>query len=122
MSKTPNSVSDMQKPILLRIQGVGHVPSFKNTKMIVRIRGRPALITDPRKQKIMSAISDSFECQLCSLFLTDAGATSTARFLRSWTASRVPLDDCVQVITSIAAHFRRVPKGQEGAEITIERL
>ena len=34
------------------------IPSFKNSKKIVRIKGRSMLITDPKKQKKMQELTD----------------------------------------------------------------
>lgn len=57
-------------PVLLRLEvkGIGAVPSFKNSKQIVRNRRTkvPLLITDPKKKKWMERAIQSLRSQLTS--------------------------------------------------------
>jgi hypothetical protein len=121
-SKTQNYENESLRRIELKIQGVGEIPSFKNSKMIARIKGRPALITDPRKQNVMEAIIRSIESQLPSSLPTFVTVTGTELTLRSKIVSFMPLDDSLKWIPEHSVRIRRVAKGREGAEITIERL
>lgn len=111
-------MSEYFKHIVLKIQGVGEIPSFKNSKMVARGR----LITDPRKQKIMESITQSFESQLRSLLQTDVIEMATGLTLPSKIASFMPLDDSLAWIPEHSAKSQRTSKGQEGAIVTIERL
>jgi hypothetical protein len=108
--------------IELKVQGIGEVPSFKNSKMIVRIKGRPSLITDPKKQKWMDACTLAIESQLASWLLTTVTGTVMGCLLQQQIASSLPLDDSLKWIGSHCVSWRKVSKGQEGVEITIEPL
>ena len=99
----------------LTIKNLGEVPSFKNTKMITRGR----LITNPRKQKWMDAASEHLACQLRSYFQAQGIPTLTGEHLLSAIASLMPLDDSRTWIANLSVSWRRVSKGQEGAEIEI---
>lgn len=121
-SKTQNCARESCKPILLKIQGVGEIPSFKNSKMIARIKGRPALITDPRKRRIMEKIIHSIELQLRSLFRIDEIVMETGLIPPCKIASFTPLDDSLKWIPEHSVRLQRVSKGQEGAIIEIQRL
>lgn len=111
-------MSEYFKHIVLKIQGVGEIPSFKNSKMIARGR----LITDPRKQKIMERITRSFEFQLRSLSQTTEAGTGTAHIPPSKIVSFMPLDDSLDWIPEHSVKLQRVSKEQAGAIVTIERL
>lgn len=100
------------------IAGISHVPSFKNSKMIARGR----LITLPARQKWMEQAIRVIESQLRSGSAISEGAISTGPCPLSWIASSLPADDSWQWIPEIRVQVQRVTKGQEGAEILIERL
>lgn len=91
---------------------------MKNSKMITRGR----LITKPETQKWMQQCETAFELQLRSLYQTTVDAMLTAHKLRFWIQSVMFLDDSVKWIPEINMAVKFVPKGQEGAEIIIERL
>lgn len=103
--------------LILCVKGLGHVPSFKNGKMLARGR----LITGPKKQKWMEACIESFVSQLRFLSQTKEGATLTDALQQFLTAS-LPQDDCWQNVPEL--HLKVVPdeKGHEGAVITIDPL
>lgn len=114
-----NSSKDIPpKPIRLTVLGLGHVPSFKNGKMLARGR----LITDPKKQKWMEKAAASIGSQLSSLSLIAAAGTETAQSARSWTLSCLPLDDDLDWIGVPCGSWQRVKKGDEGCEVLIEKL
>jgi hypothetical protein len=102
-------------PIALKIQGLGHVPSFKNSKMIARGK----LITDPKKQAWMEQCISLMAAQLSSSCPMSETGTLTAQSLRSWIATSLPLDDSCKWIESISVIWLNVPKGKEGAQIMI---
>jgi hypothetical protein len=104
--------------VVLRVVGLGPVPAKKNSKMLTRGR----LITKPEYQTWMKRCVQSFVSQYYSNTAMDVGGTVTVRSLRSWIASSLPEDDCWTIIPEINVEAIRVPKGQEGAVITIERL
>jgi hypothetical protein len=104
--------------ITLKVEGLGHVPAMKNNKMLTSGK----LITNPKRQKWMKLCQASFESQLISLYQTSAEGMQMGRSLRSWIALHIPLDDAVSQIPEIYVTSHQVPKGQEGAVITIERI
>ena len=108
----------------LVIQGLGHCPSFKNSKMICQPRGRSRamLITDPKKRKWMDKATLLIESQLRSWLATTGTGTSTDAQARSKIVSSLPLDDSLRWIGSLSVTWRRVRKGEEGAEILVERM
>lgn len=108
-------------PIVIEITGLGHVPSFKNSKQLFIRNGKPRMATKPAYKKWMARCIRLIEFTLLSRFRIAAGAMLTGDSLPSWTASSVPFDDSVDWIPEILVTVERVPKGEEGATITIER-
>jgi hypothetical protein len=108
--------------ITLRIQAGEEIPSFKNSKMIARIKGRPALITAPRKAAIMELAIQSIESQLRCWLQTQGIETETGPIPPSRIASFMPLDDSLKWIPEHCVRLQRVKRGEEGAMINIERL
>ena len=103
-------------PINLAVYGIGHVPSFKNSKLLTRGR----LITDPKKQEWMEWCIQSFVSQLRSALQTRGIATTTGPIPLSKIASLLPLDDSRKWIPEHSVSTRLVSKGSEGAELVIE--
>lgn len=108
----------------LVIQGIGRPSSFKNSKMICQPEGypRPILITDPKIRKWMDKATRLIESQLRSWLATTGTSTSTDAEARSKIVSSLPLEDSYVWVESISVNWRRVRKGEEGAEISIERM
>ncbi|HYE29944.1 MAG TPA: hypothetical protein VEH27_00820 [Methylomirabilota bacterium] len=113
-------------PITLEIQGIGPVPSFKNSKQIRKKRdGTRFIASADRNKDWMQRCIRLIGSQLISATQTTAPGTSTAHSAQSSTVSSpLPLgfDDSRQWIPEIIIRSRQVPKGQEGATLTIERL
>jgi hypothetical protein len=109
--------SQSMSPVVLTIRGLGHVPSFKNSKMVARGR----LITDPKKQRWMEAATLSMLSQLRSESVTRGTAILTGERALYSTASFTPLDDCSKWIVKLCVSTQCVSKGEEGAEIIITR-
>lgn len=110
-------------PVRLRIRGIGHPPSFKNTKSIFKKKGGQRFIgTAPKKKKWMDQATRLFESQLRSEFQTRDIATSTAPHRQFSIASVVPLDDSRQWIKELTVTYVKVPKGEEGCDVVIERF
>ena len=119
----------MNNSLKLRIDGLGHVPSFKNNKMIVPIKRfntttrkmtvRPTLIANPKRQKWMQAAIQSLVSQLQSECQTTAGETSTETFPQSLTAWCSQFDDSRQWIDRLQVNVEVVEKGKEGADILL---
>ena len=107
----------MNDSTVIHIQNLGHVPAFKNKKIIAGKR----LITAPKARKWMEAATSSSISQLKSLCQTREGATSTEHWQHSATAL-LPQDDNWKVIPKITVRARVVPKGQEGAVIKLITL
>lgn len=103
---------------MLTIRGLGHVPSFKNMK---RASSR-GLFTESRAKEWMQSCRDSFALQLLSEFRMRENATRTGHSRQSWIASSLPLDDSVREILEIHVRVEKVEPGQEGADVTIERI
>ena len=103
--------------LVINIRGIGHVPAFKNKKIICGKR----LITAPKARKWMQNCAKAIYSKLKFLYQTEGGATSTVRWQQSAIASW-PLDDNWKVIPKITVRVRVVPKGDEGAVIKITKL
>ncbi len=111
------------KPVVLKVRGLGHIPSFKNKKQVAKRRNGPLFImTRPEFQVWMERCVDSFESQLRSAYQTLEGGTLMARSLPSWIACVVPSNDSVLHIIEEHIKVEWVEPGEEGAVITIERL
>ena len=110
-------MNESPTPIKLKIRGIGHVPSFKNSKMIAHGR----LITDPKKQDWMEQCVALMIAQLSSMCPTTETGTLTAQSLRSWIATSLPLDDSCKWIESVSVIWLKVPKGKEGASVMLTR-
>lgn len=120
MTTTNADRSNPPKPtaLTLVVNGLGHVPSFKNGKMMARGR----LITDPKKQKWMKLVAASFVSQLNYEYQTREHVMPTGQSPPCWILSSMPLDDSLEWIGVPCGTWRRVKKGEEGATITIEAL
>jgi hypothetical protein len=102
--------------IKLTVTGKGHVPSFKNSKMLTRGR----LITKPEFQEWMQGCVVDFESQLRSVYQTTETEMPMVRSLRCWIACVVPLKDSVRHIVDERILVELVAPGEEGATIVIE--
>jgi hypothetical protein len=98
--------------VKLRVEGLGHVPSIKNSMYA---------IVQKENRSWKSAAVAGFVSQLVCSCPTTSGATLTAEQLHSLIAS-LPHDDNWRIVSELHINCRRVPKGQEGAEITIEAI
>jgi hypothetical protein len=118
-----------EKPsVKVTLRGLGHVPSFKNSKMIVPIwrltkSGKkyrcPTLIAKPERQKWMKSAIQAMTSQLQSESQTIEEGTSTAICLQSLTAWSSQFDDSRQWLPKILLQVEVVEKGEEGADIEI---
>jgi hypothetical protein len=105
-----------------------HIPSFKNAKhWITKLPNgkplkRPFLITSPEFQVWMGKAVQSLESQLLSLCQTGSDGTQLVRSRLFAMLSRLPADDSVNDLPEGSWKVKRVPPGEEGAIITIERL
>lgn len=107
--------------VVIIIQGLGEIPSYKNKKVIGRSpKGQAVLYTKPEVKEQMERITKAIEFQLRSLLQTEGTGTGTACIPLSKIVSSLPLDDSLAWIGSHSVNWRRVKKGEEGAEITIE--
>lgn len=102
---------------VIAIHGIGHVPAFKNKKIIAGKR----LITAPKARKWMELATKDILSQLKYLYQTGEGATSTELWQQSAIASW-PQDDNWQQIPMITVKVRRVRKSEEGAVITLTKI
>lgn len=131
MKYEPDSLSyqsPASPPIVLRIQGLGHVPSFKNNKraVIQYRKGRSGkqfakICTEPETKEWMERATKAIASQLLSCLQTVEGETSAELWRQSLTAS-LPLDDCWEAIPEQHVFAKLVKKGEEGCMITIERI
>jgi hypothetical protein len=111
------------KPLVLVIKGM-HVPSFKNCKRAIldRKNGKMRTLTDPKTRRQMDAIIQSFVSQSISDIQTRSAETLTGPFLQSSIVSLLPQNDSRQWIPEHHVSTQDVDKGNEGAEIIIERI
>lgn len=109
--------------VLLLIRGCGHIPSFKNKKRMGKSSsGQPVLYTRSDVKRLMDSIILSLESQLRSACRTSALVTSMGQPALSWIVSSLPLDDSWQFIPELVVRVEQVERGQEGADIVVERL
>ena len=111
-----NSTTTSDKLVIV-IRSIGHVPAFKNKKIIAGKR----LITAPKARKWMEQATASIVSQLMSLCQTAEDATSTVPWQQSAIAL-LPQDDNWKMLPRIQVTARVVPKGDEGAIITLRKL
>jgi hypothetical protein len=112
----------LPNPLVIQISGIGNVPSFKNSKKIVKMGKRYGLITDPKKRKWMDKATQSIKSQLLAAIRTDAEGISTGRLQHSSIAlliQRAGLDDSWQWMSVIEARAE-FDASNPGATITIE--
>ena len=116
--------SNETRTLVLKVYGLGHVPSFKNTKSIFRNKktGRMFIATDPKKKEWMERAIKLFVSQLLGLFPIGEGETVGECQKQSQIASSLPLDDSLDWMIPGEQNVVRVPKGEEGAIITITPL
>jgi hypothetical protein len=107
--------------IVLTVEGLGHVPSFKNKKRAIldRATGKMRTLTEPDAARWMRRCEGSFASQLLSTYQTTEKGMPMVRSLRSWIACVMPRTDSVRHL--IEFHVRVVPvrPGQEGARLEI---
>lgn len=105
-----------------------HVPSFKNSKVLITKdpRGfplkRPMLITAPEYQRWMRQAVENLESQLLSMCQTGTDGIQRVHSKLFAMCSRLPADDSCNDLVEISIKVVRVPPGEEGAEISLERL
>lgn len=101
----------------LRVRGCGSIANFKNHKRAVRGQ----LITEPKMKKRMQEIQRAIESALRSASAT-AGAGTSMDARRQFLTHSLPHDDCWTCIPELILTGELVPAGDEGCDITIERL
>lgn len=111
---TPTPVPVSTSAIRLRIRGAGHVPSMKN--------GKELFVTNARTRAWMKKVAADIESQLRCAFQIEGGGMQTTRSPLAWTLCSLPLDDSLTWIGVPCGSWRVVKKGDEGADILIERL
>ena len=122
------TIASNRPSVKVILRGLGHVPSFKNSKMIVPVwrTGKggkkykcPTLIAKPERQKWMQEATQLLTSQLQSVCQTADVGTLTAICLQSLTAWSKQFDDSHQWIPRISLQVEVVEKGQEGADIEL---
>ena len=106
----------------LTIKGLGPVPGMKNSKCIFkRGDGSPFIATKPEIKKWMKQAVQQLRSQLyCGSLISEDG--TQMEHLRQSLTALLPVDDCWTCIPEIDVRCELCPKGQEGADITIEIL
>lgn len=105
-----------------------HVPSFKNSKMLIaktpqgRPLEKPFLTTKPEFQEWMEKAVDSLESQCLSMCQTGSDGIQQVRSKLFAMLSLLPADDSVNDLVEGSWKVQLVPPGQEGALITLTRL
>lgn len=96
----------------LEVKGLGHIPALKNSMYA---------IVDKEKRLWKKKCVQLFASQLFSALKTTESGILTPQFLRSLIHS-LPYDDSWKDIPELHVTCQKVPKGQAGALITIERI
>lgn len=105
-----------------------HIPSFKNSKVWITKdpRGnplkRPMLITAPEFQRWKEKAVASIESQLLSMCQTGSDGIQQVRTKLFAMCSRLPADDSCNDLPEGSWKVVRVPPGEEGCEISLEKL
>lgn len=110
-----------------------HVPSFKNSKMLItkvpqgkgrpmRLLEKPFLITKPEFQQWMEKAIQSLISQLLSMSRTVQGETQSERSKLFAMLSCMPADDSVNDLPVGSWKVMRCQPGEEGARIEIRRI
>ena len=122
-SPMPAKVSCGQTLTLLVVTG-DHVPSFKNTKRSIldRNTGRQRTLTPGKIKKRMNLLELAIESALYSWCQTNGVGTDSECLRQLRIVLSGLSDDSLREIPEFSFGVRRVPKGQEGVEITIEKL
>lgn len=129
-STAPAGIEKFQgKELRFEIRGF-HIPSFKNSKMILGIRkqpngdwkGTPFIATKTDYKNQMKEITQSLLSQLISASQTIAEGTLTEPQARSLIAWLMPQDDSRQWIPDLRVTCEKVDAGNEGATITVRRI
>ena len=107
----------MSDSLDILIRGIGHVPAFKNKKIIAGKR----LITHPKCKKWMEEAINSIISQLKYLCQTEGDVTSTEPWQQSAIAL-LPQDDAWKFIPKITVTIKVVRKGEEGANIKLTKI
>lgn len=84
--------------------------------------GKLRTLTEPSVKRWMEECIQYFECQLSGIFRTDGGETLGEWLKHLRTAQCLPLDDSLGWMIPGEQSVVVVPKGEEGAEIIIERI
>lgn len=119
----PSSTQGSDK-ICLRLEGLGHVPSFKNQKRtrVDRETMKPVNFTEPSVKHRMKAIEDAIVCALFSLCQTTESETRMECRKRLQTLLSGLLDDSIREIPKGEFDVEYVDKGKEGVAIEIELI
>ena len=109
---------------MLRIRGVGHIPSFKNRKRAIldSNTGKMRTLTEPDIKKRMDRLENAIFCELYSSSQITEGETRQECLKRLRIALSGLFDDSILQIPQGSWETQRVPKGEEGAIITLEQL
>jgi hypothetical protein len=119
------------RSIVLNVRGIS-IPAFKNRKRAIKDKrtGKLRTLTDPKIRQRLNQITAQLRSEiilaigseLLSDLATTGNATWTGQQLQSWIATKLPLRDSRQWMRSIHIESADCDKGQEGAEIIIEKL
>lgn len=122
-------MNESPKVLRLEIRGLNHISSFKNSKVLITKNSftgqpleKPLLVTKGEYKKQMAKIVEAFLSQLLCAYQTAKEETGTALSRQYWIALSLPEDDSLNFVPEIHLHLERVPEGEEGALIEIEKL
>jgi hypothetical protein len=110
--------------VVLRVRGLGHVPSFKNHKRAIldSKSGKMRTLTEPSIKQRMAQLEDALLCALYSLCLTGANEMDSGCRKRLQTFLCGLYDDSIAEIPRSSSEAVRVENGLEGLDVTIIRL
>lgn len=124
----PRSLAQKAKKDLVKPKDNFHIPSFKNSKRwITKLPNgkplkRPFLITSPGFQQWREKAVKSLESQLLSMCRIGGDGTPLERSKLFATLSQLPVDDSVNDLPEGSWKVIRVPPGEEGCRIVIEKI
>lgn len=126
MSKIFPKPNELAEPtqITLKIQGIGPVPSFKNTKSLFKNKktGKLFVATNPVKKRWMQSAEELIGLQLLFYYQTIGAETRQECLKRLQTFLSDLVDDSVRELPEGGWKVEYVEPGKEGCEILIERI
>ena len=118
---SPEPAKSLSGRISVKIRGLGPCPAFKNSKQLFVRDGTPGMASKKGFKAWMARAARAIAYQLLSACQTGGGGITPACSKQS-AMSLLPPDDCWEDLEIGSVRTILVPPGEEGADLTIERI